>query len=128
MSVIQARGLRRRMTDAERALWSRLRDRQLDGHKFRRQHPLGPFVVDFFCEARRLVVELGGGQHAWQTSADLRRTQWLEEYGCRVVRFWNNDVLGNTDGVMLEIAETLRNKPLTPRPPLPVGEEENGLD
>ena len=115
MSVTSARRLRHRMTDAERALWSRLRDRKPDGHKFRRQHPLGPYVVDFFCEAHGIVVELGGGRHAWQADADQLRTQWLEERGCRVVRFWNNDVLGNTNGVLLQILETLGKNPLRRR-------------
>src|SRR5262249_7534924 len=95
MSLKMARRLRRSVTVVERLLWRRLRDRQLDGHKFRRQHPLGPYVLDFFCEARKLVIEIDGGQHADQVQHDERRTRWLEERGCRVIRFWNNDVTGN---------------------------------
>ena len=93
------------MTDVERLLWRRLRDRQLCGHKFRRQHPLGPYVLDFFCEAAKLAVELDGGQHAITEAKDAIRTQWLEAHGCRVLRFWNNEVLTNMDGVLKTILE-----------------------
>jgi very-short-patch-repair endonuclease len=102
MSVASARRLRRTMTDAERALWSRLRNAQLDRHKFRRQAPLGPFVLDFFCESERLAIEVDGGQHA-ESESDARRTAWLVARGCRVIRFWNNDVLRNIDGVLERI-------------------------
>lgn len=107
MSFPKARALRERSTEAERLLWSRLRDRRLSSHKFRRQHPLGPYVVDFACLARNLVVELDGGQHANAVEADARRTHWLEQQGFRVVRFWNNEVLDNTDGVLRVIAAAL---------------------
>ena len=86
------------MTDAERRLWSALRGRRLKGYKFRRQHPLGRFVVDFACLVHRLVVEADGGQHA-DSDDDRRRTAWLERRGWRVVRFWNNDILANPAGV-----------------------------
>jgi len=91
------------MTDAERRLWLRLRDRRLQGHKFRRQHPLGPYVLDFFCEASKLVVEIDGSQHANNEAKDATRTQWLEAHGCHVLRFWNNDVLTNIDGILTTI-------------------------
>lgn len=94
-----ARGLRRRQTDAERLLWSRLRDRRLLGWKFRRQVPLGPYVVDFYCHERQLVVELDGGKHLG-SAADVERDAWLRGQGLRVLRFWNHDVLVRTEGVL----------------------------
>ena len=100
-----ARKLRRTPTDAEMRLWSRLRRKQLEGFRFRRQHPLGPFVVDFFCAAAKLIVEVDGGQHANDGDA---RTRWLEARGYRVIRFWNNAVLANTEGVLSTILGTLR--------------------
>jgi very-short-patch-repair endonuclease len=94
-----ARRLRHCATDAERRMWSALRDRRLKRYKFRRQHPIGSFVVDFACTKHRLIVELDGGQHA-ENAADLHRTAWLETHGWKVIRFWNNDVLANTAGVV----------------------------
>jgi very-short-patch-repair endonuclease len=99
--------LRQRSTDAERKLWFALRDRRLQGHKFCRQFPVGPYIVDFLCRYPKLVVELDGGQHSWQQNQDAKRTAWLESKGHFVLRFWNNDVLGNLDGVLQRIAETL---------------------
>jgi very-short-patch-repair endonuclease len=99
------------MTDAERKLWSALRDRQLDGAKFRRQQPIGPFVADFVCQERRLIIEADGGQHA-ESANDARRTKFLESKGYRVLRFWNNDILRNLDGVAQVIAAALS----TPHP------------
>ena len=87
------------MTDAERRLWSRLRDRQLGGYKFRRQAPIGDYIDDFLCEEKRLVVEVDGGQHA-DLGKDQARTAVLESLGYRVVRYWNNEVLATTDGVL----------------------------
>jgi very-short-patch-repair endonuclease len=95
------------MTDAERRLWTALRDRRLAGYRFRRQHPIGRFIVDFACTRHRLVVELDGGQHA-DNAADVHRTGFLEREGWRVVRFWNNDVLGNTEGVIETVLAALR--------------------
>ena len=122
MSVGKARALRRAGTQAERLLWSRLRDRRLGGYKFRRQHSLGPFVVDFLCTERRLAVEVDGGQHAANAARDRARTRWLETRGIRVVRFWNNEVLENLDGVCTRLLEMLRhgNTP-SPRPSPPRG-------
>ena len=102
----RARYLRRQSTDAERKLWNRLRSRAIDGHKFVRQEPVGPFIVDFICRERRLVIEVDGGQHATD-SRDVTRDQWLADHGYRVLRFWNNDVLGNTEGVLETIAAAL---------------------
>jgi len=92
----RARELRQDSTDAERRLWSALRDRRLRGYRFRRQHPIGEFIVDFACTRHRLVVEADGGQHS-DNEADGSRTAWLEAEGWRVMRFWNNEVLANTE-------------------------------
>ena len=101
-----ARMLRKRKTDAEARLWSRLRGRQLDGRRFNSQ-VIGSAVADFVCHAARLVVELDGGQHATQVEADAERTRLLEAHGYRVVRYWNSDVMSNVDGVLEEIQRML---------------------
>ena len=101
-----ARRLRVEMTDAERRLWSALRSRRLQGFKFRRQYPAGPFILDFACVEHRLAVEADGGQHA-DNGYDDSRTAWLEQNSWRVVRFWNNEVLTNADGVVEEILRVL---------------------
>ena len=111
MPVKRALDLRRNMTKAERALWAELRDRRLAGFKFRRQHPLGPYVLDFFCEANKLVIEVDGGQHADDPARDAARTAWLEAHGCRVLRFWNNEVLANLPAVLTTIASALTDAP-----------------
>ena len=118
-----ARGLRRRQTDAERRLWARLRDRRLLGAKFARQVPIGPYVVDFCCREMKVIVELDGGQHAVQTRSDAERTALLEALGYRILRSWNNDALGNTDGVLQRVAEVLAARP-SPRPSPQRGEGE----
>ena len=105
----RARKLRIDITDAEKKLWAGLRDRQLCGAKFRRQHPIGHFITDFCCVERGLVVELDGGQHAEQVAADRARTDFLESRGYRVLRFWNNDVLTNHAGVIERIGEALES-------------------
>ena len=106
MTTAIARRLRREMTDAERRLWARLRNRQL-GVKFRRQMPINRFVADFGCEQAKVVIELDGGQHAIAVRQDRERTVAVEAAGYLVLRFWNTDVLENTDGVLAEIARTL---------------------
>ena len=106
-----ARSLRQRSTDAERKLWSRLRDRRLMGLKFRRQVPRGHYVVDFLCVEAALVVEIDGSQHADKRSeADRCRTTELEREGLRVLRFWNTDVLTNLEGVLTSIAVALSQR------------------
>ena len=117
-----ARGLRRRQTDAERRLWARLRARRLAGVKFARQVPIGSYVVDFCCRDLRLIVELDGGQHAMQQEYDAARTAFLESLGYRVLRFWDNDALANTDGVLERIVEALARP--SPRPSPQRGEGE----
>ena len=107
MSTTRARELRRQLTDAEKRLWSRLRRNQFDGHHFRRQRPIGPFIVDFVCMAKCLVVEVDGGQHADRAEEDASRTAYLEKKGYRVLRFWNNDVLVNAEGVLEVIRSAL---------------------
>ena len=104
----RARELRRDMTPAERVLWGRLRNRQLEGLKFRRQHPLGRFIVDFCCAQYRLIVEVDGGVHRNQREYDEARTQVLQAYGYRVLRFSNEAVLGDVDAVLEVIAEVAR--------------------
>jgi very-short-patch-repair endonuclease len=121
-----ARQLRRAETDAERTLWLQLRDRRLGGWKFRRQAPVGPYVLDFLCADGRLIVELDGGQHAERCVEDRQRTRTLEAMGYLVLRFWNTDVLTNMSGVLEVIAATLspaRREPPHPAP-LPSGERE----
>ena len=112
------RKLRNNPTDAEALLWRQLRGRQLEGCKFRRQHPFLDFILDFACLERKLVVELDGGQHADAATYDARRTASLENAGFTVLRFWNNDVFENTDGVLEVILEALRAR-ATPSPPKP---------
>jgi very-short-patch-repair endonuclease len=102
----RARELRSRITDAERKLWFALRDRRFDRFKFRRQIPIGPFIADFICYEARLVIELDGGQHA-DSMADLRRDRWFTANRFHVLRFWNNDVLSNLEGVLTVLANTL---------------------
>jgi very-short-patch-repair endonuclease len=107
----RARHLRLNSTKAELKLWNCLRSRAL-GQKFVRQVPIGPYVVDFACRELRLVIEVDGGQHS-DNSRDALRDRWLRQRGYRVLRFWNNDVLSNTDGVLQIIAAALAATPLT---------------
>jgi very-short-patch-repair endonuclease len=102
-----ARHLRIEQTNAEARLWKHLRARQIDGHKFVRQVPVGPYFCDFICRERKLVIEVDGGQHA-DSARDVIRDRYLDINGYRILRFWNNDVLGNIDGVVLTIAAALR--------------------
>ena len=97
--ICRARQLRRNLTDAERALWQVLRNRQVSGYRFRRQAPIGPYVVDFVCFEIRLVIEVDGGQHIERADYDEGRTAWLEGAGFRVIRFWNNEVLLERESV-----------------------------
>ena len=106
-----SRNLRSNMTDAERVLWSKLRHRQILGYKFRRQQPLGAFIVDFVCLARRLVIEVDGAQHAECEEYDVQRTRWLEQQGFRVLRFWNHQVLTEMEEVLQRIQEALAPPP-----------------
>ena len=102
-----ARKLRKSSTEAEIYLWRHLRSRQLEGCKFRRQQPLGPYIVGFVSFEKRLVVELDGGQHALQKDEDQIRDGWLKSEGFEVLRFWNNEVFENSDGVLAVIRSKL---------------------
>jgi len=117
----KARDLRANMTDAEQALWRRLRNRQLGGTRFRRQAPVGPFVADFLCHERKLIVEVDGGQHSGAQS-DLRRNAWLQANGYTVLRFWNNEVLQQMEGVLEAIAAGSRSDQCPHPSPPPEGE------
>jgi very-short-patch-repair endonuclease len=113
-----ARRLRKYSTDTEQHLWRHLRDRQIEGFKFRRQQPVGRYVVDFVNLEKKVVVELDGGQHALNPG-DKMRDEWLRAEGYKVLRFWDNQVFSNLEGVL----ESIRNTLLTPHPdPLPQGE------
>lgn len=111
------------MTDAESRLWYHLRDRQLGGWKFRRQHPVGPFIVDFICLEKKVVIELDGGQHGENEEVDARRTAYLNKMGYHVLRFWNHEVLQETDAIMDTIFDTLEDLPPHPGPLPPPGGE-----
>ena len=106
----RARRLRRDSTKAELKLWNCLRSRQIDGCKFVRQEPIGRFIVDFVCRERRLIIEVDGGQHTTDRR-DPIRDRWPADHNYRVLRFWNNDVLGNIDGVLETIAMALQEPP-----------------
>ncbi len=109
MTATRARQLRARQTEAERLLWYLLRDRRLSGAKFRRQVPIGNYIVDFVCQEAKLVVELDGGQHADQVAYDTARTEWLVSVGYRVLRFWNTDLTENEEGVLTAIYNELES-------------------
>jgi len=102
-----AKRLRRNQTDAERLMWFRLRDRRLAGWKFKRQAPIDRFVIDFFCADGKIIVEIDGGQHDEDRERDASRTAALEAMGYIVLRFWNSDVIRNTDGVLEVILDTV---------------------
>ena len=114
MDKISARELRKNLTEAERALWRYLRLRQLGGHKFRRQQPIGKFIVDFVCLEKRLIVEVDGGHHSKQVAYDLERDTWLKKQGFSILRFWDNQVLREIDSVKEVIMEKLYNHSHTP--------------
>jgi very-short-patch-repair endonuclease len=123
-----AKKLRREMGPAEMKLWFALRDRRLGGLKFRRQVPVGPCVADFASKEWKLIIELDGGQHAELTKEkDDERTAFLEQQGYRVLRFWNNDVLKNLEGVLLLILDAIEKSPSpgAARRPLPKGERDD---
>ena len=119
-----AKNLRKRATGAERLLWNHLRSRQLEGLKFRRQEQIGNYLVDFVCFERRLVIEIDGGQHALKTEKDRDdlRDEFLKVEGFKVFRFWNNEVLGNIDGVLEVIRKGCLSSPSPLSPPIKGGE------
>jgi very-short-patch-repair endonuclease len=113
------RGLRKNMTDAEKALWHVLRRRQILGLKFRRQHPFFDYILDFVCLEKKLVIEVDGGQHGEQAEYDVIRTQQLQKAGFRVLRFWNNEVLQEIEAVKEQIYVAMLERQTIPSPPQP---------
>jgi very-short-patch-repair endonuclease len=117
MAMEYAKKLRQSMTDAERHLWQHLRCRQIESTKFRRQHPIENYIVDFVCIEKQLVVEIDGSQHIEQQTYDKKRTKRLNQLGFRVIRFWNNEVLLQTEAVLEKIRQELiapSPQPLSP--------------
>mgnify|MGYP000678056433 CR=1 FL=1 len=110
-----AKHLRSHMTESENRLWRRLRARRLNGEKFRRQQPIGPYVVDFVHFGARLIVEADGGQHN-DALHDEKRDNWLREQGFTVMRFWNNEIMSNLDGVLAAVMDAVAGSPLSPGP------------
>ncbi len=115
--IYRAKLLRNNMTDTERLLWAKIRNRQIHGYKFRRQCPLGKYIVDFVCHGKKVIIELDGSQHAVQEEYDQQRTAWLESEGYKVIRFWNNDVWQNIEGVLEVICSALIHPPHPVLPP-----------
>ena len=104
------RQLRQNMTLAEQRLWRHLRGKRLAGYKFRRQQPLGTYILDFVCIEAKLAIEIDGGQHAEQTACDAQRTRYLQQRGFTVLRFWNNEVLQQTEAVLTAILHKLEEQ------------------
>ena len=117
----RARELRRDMTLAERKLWQVLKQGQLEGYRFRRQHPVGPYIADFICLEAGVVIEVDGGQHQ-QNHEDQRRDRYMQSIGFKVLRFWNNEVMANLEGVCSVIAQCLAERCAHPSLPPQVGE------
>jgi adenine-specific DNA-methyltransferase len=121
--------LRDASTDAERVLWQRLRNRQLSGYKFRRQHVIGAYVADFVCLEHHLIVELDGGQHVELAAVDAVRTAFLQATVFRVLRYWNDEVLLRLDDVLADVLRELERHPLpNPLPPAGEGDEQSALE
>jgi very-short-patch-repair endonuclease len=122
---VGAKTLRKRLTDAERLLWTYLRAKQLEGLKFRRQEPIGKYIADFACHEKRMVIEVDGRQHSTNKERDRERDNWFKEQGYKVLRFWNNKVLTNIAGVLEVIRENCLSHP--PLNPLPIKGGESSL-
>ncbi len=115
--ISRVRKLREQSTDAERLLWSKLRDRRMMNCKFRRQFPVGRYIVDFVCREYKLIIELDGGHHREQQQYDAVRTEWLQSRGFEVLRYWDNNVLTELDSVLESIGEVLRRRGAEYSPP-----------
>ena len=111
MANERARNLRKTLTEAEKALWCRLRLRQIAGHRFRRQVPIGDYIADFVCLEKRIIIEVDGGQHAERMVNDLERTDWLKSQRFNVLRFWNHQVLQEIESVLEIIENELKSSP-----------------
>jgi len=116
-TIKRAREFRRDSSRAEKICWNLIRDRRINGAKFRRQHPIGPYFADFACVSRKLVIEIDGEHHAYQVEVDARRTAAMEQLGWQVVRFWANEVVANPEGIWTTIEQVLI-APVTPSPAL----------
>ena len=103
----RSRDLRKNLTDAEQKLWQKLRNKQINDHKFRRQFVLGNYIVDFICLDKRLIIEVDGGQHMENVDYDSQRDEWLKNQNFKVLRFWNNQVLNEIDSVLEVIVKNL---------------------
>jgi very-short-patch-repair endonuclease len=117
----RARALRQDMTEHEKRVWRILRSGQIKGHKFRRQVPIGCYIADFVCHKARLILEIDGGQHDRSSCREAERTEFLQNEGYRLLRFWNNEILENLDGIHRTIADALATSPV-PKPPPSWGE------
>ncbi len=123
MNIAKAKELRKNSTDAERVLWQRLRAHRFARYKFRRQQPLGHYIVDFVCFEKHLIIELDGGQRAEQVVYDAERSAWLQSQGFRVLRFWNHEVLKDVEAVAEVILRECERETLSPSSSPTRGEE-----
>jgi very-short-patch-repair endonuclease len=110
-TLARAKRLRRDMTEAEKKLWYRIRASQLEGHHFRKQVPLDPYILDFACLRKRVALEVDGSQHAEISAAENERNRFLQDEGYTVIRYWNTEVLQNIDGVLLDLLARLKALP-----------------
>jgi very-short-patch-repair endonuclease len=115
-AIRRARALRRDMTEAERKIWKMFRSRRFAGYKLRRQVPLERYIVDFACHEARLVIEIDGGQHGSSSESEIERSEFLKKEGYKILRFWNNEVLANPEGVLSQILDVLLTDHPHPNP------------
>jgi very-short-patch-repair endonuclease len=114
------------MTDVERDLWYQLRAKRFEGFKFKRQAPMKQYIADFVCFDKKLTIELDGGQHSAQIEYDSKRDAFFTDQGFRVLRFWNNEVVENMEGVLITIQQALKNAPLPNPSPQPLSHKGRG--
>lgn len=108
-SLTNAKTLRTNQTDCENILWQKIRAKRLNGIKFRRQVPVGKYILDFVALGKKLIIELDGSQHFENSEYDIQRTEYLKNLCYTVIRFWDNDIINNIDSVLLKILETYNN-------------------
>jgi very-short-patch-repair endonuclease len=116
IQIERAKWLRQNMTEAEARLWCLLRAHRFQGYKFKRQKPIGPYIVDFVCMQHRVIIEVDGGQHQDRREYDQERDAWLRRRGYAVLRFWNHEVMGNLEGVLEAILQAMQARALSPAP------------